>query len=80
MKPYNQGPYSELFVNCVSNDRNTGDSSIWITTHEMTDAVWQYIANVIVGKLDDIRNFTFYVAGSLKKPMPRMLLTLLTQG
>jgi len=35
-------------------------------------AVWQYIANVIVGRLDDMRNFTFYVESGLKnkkKPM-----------
>jgi hypothetical protein len=66
MKPYNQS--------------NTGDSSIWISTHKMTDDVQQYIANVTVGELDDMRNFTFYVASGLKKPMPRMLLILLTKG
>jgi len=64
MKPYNQSPYSELFVKCVPMRVNTGDSCIWISTHEMTDAVWQYIANVIAGKLDYTRNFTFYVAGN----------------
>jgi len=30
-------------------------------------AVWQYIANVIVGRLDDMRNLTFYVANGLNK-------------
>lgn len=62
MKSYNQSPHSELFVKCVSNERNIGDSTIWNATHEMTDAVWQYIANVTVGKLDNMRNSTFYVA------------------
>jgi hypothetical protein len=81
MKPHNQSKYSELFVKCVSNESNTEDSSsIWISTHEMTDAVWQYIANVTVGELDYMRSFTFYVVGGLKKLTPRMLLRLLTQG
>jgi hypothetical protein len=80
MKPYNKRPYSELLVKCVSNDSNTEDSRIWITTHKMTDAVWLYSANVRVGKLEDMRNVTFCAEGALKKANARNVAHVVNTG